>query len=58
MVYLNATSQHHSNIQHAVCSHPVYLHSINKVPYKGKFGWGIFWRTIQVKAIGEEKFGK
>ena len=29
-----------------------FTHEIKYVPYTGKF-----WQTIQVKAIGEEKFG-
>ena len=28
------------------------------VKYQENFGREIFWQTIQVQAIGEEKFGK
>ena len=28
------------------------------IPYMENIWWEKFWRTIQVKAIGEEKFGK
>ena len=29
-----------------------------EVPYMGNIWRGKFWRTMQVKAIGKEKFGK
>ena len=28
------------------------------IPYTENFGRGKFWQTIQVKAIGKEKFGE
>ena len=34
------------------------LHTGIVLPYTGNIWWGKFWQTIQVKAIGEEKFGE
>ena len=34
------------------------LEDIQQVPYMGIFGGGKLWRTVQVKDIGEEKFGE
>ena len=31
---------------------------LNIMPYMEIFGGGKFWRTMHVKAIGEEKYGE